>query len=280
MEFAGQRTRSRLGALFEAPLVPCICFILFLLAAYWARSLPNAEASLWTVLLSAALSSIAGFAFSPLAGAVLFQVNTDAVLVVQILLVASIAQQIYCIWHLRVHVRSLEFLPYIAGSLITLPFGILLLLKTQASSFLPMLGLFLMAYGAFAAFRPAIELSKSNPLFGRLLAGALGGITGGLAAFPGAFVAIWCQAQGFDKDRQRSIVQPFILINQVVAVAILSFVRPMATVSLETIQYAAPAILGAFVGLCIFRRLRTSEFNRIVGAALAFAGLLMAWKGL
>jgi hypothetical protein len=37
---------------------------------------------------------------------------------------------------------------------------------------------------------------------------------------------------------------------------------------------------GRYVGLCIFRRLKTSEFNRVVGAALAFAGLLMALKGL
>jgi hypothetical protein len=130
MEFAGRRTRSRLGVLLEIPLVPCIFSILFLLIAYWARSLPAAEASLWTVLLSAVLSSVAGFAFSPLAGAVLFQVNPDAVSVVQILLVASIAIQVYCIWHMRVHLRSLEFLPYIAGSLVTLPFGILLLVKT------------------------------------------------------------------------------------------------------------------------------------------------------
>jgi uncharacterized membrane protein YfcA len=142
-----------------------------------------------------------------------------------------------------------------------------------------MLGLFLLAYGAFVVFRPAIELDKSNSLFGRLVVGALGGITGGLAAFPAAFAAIWCQAQGFDKNRQRSIVQPFILINQVAAIAILAFVRPVAAVSLETILYAVPAILGAYVGLRIFRRLKTSEFNRVAGAALAFAGLLMALKG-
>lgn len=280
MEFAGPRSRSILSNLFEIPLAPCVCFALFLLLAYWAWSLPHTEASLWTVLLSAGLSSIAGFAFSPLAGAVLFQVNPDAILVVQILLVASIAVQVYCIWHLRVHVRSLEFLPYTIGSLITLPLGIFLLVKTHASSFLPMLGLFMLAYGTFAAFRPAIDLGKSNLLSGRMLAGALGGITGGLAAFPGAFVAIWCQAQGFDKDRQRSIVQPFILINQLVAVAILSFVRPATTVSLETIQYAVPAILGAYVGLCIFQKLKTAGFNRVVGTSLAVAGLLMALKAL
>lgn len=280
MEFAGRRVRLFLGNLLDLPLIPCICLVLFLIVAYWSRSLPGAEASLWTVLLSAVLSSVAGFAFSPLAGAVLFQVHPDPVLVVQILLVGSIAVQIYCVWHLRLHLRSLEFVPYVIGSLITLPFGILLLLKSQAATFLPLLGLFLLAYGAFVALRPAFDLKGSNSLSGRVLSGALGGITGGLAAFPGAFVAIWCQAQGFEKERQRSIVQPFILINQVAAIAMLSLVRPVAAVSLETIQYAAPAVLGAFVGLCIFRRLKTSEFNRVAGAALAIAGLLMALKGL
>ena len=278
MEFAGRRTRPYLDSLLAIPLIPVICFLLFAIAAYWSRSLFSAEAGLWTVLLSATLSSVAGFAFSPIAGAVLFHVNPDAVLVVQILLVASIAQQTYCIWHLRSHIRALEFLPYAVGSLTTLPLGILLLLKSPASSFLPMLGVFLACYGTFAAVRPTIDLSKSNLLSGRVLAGALGGITGGLAAFPGAFVAIWCQAQGFDKERQRSIVQPFILINQIVAIAILSFVRPAATISFETIQYAAPAVLGAYFGLCIFRRLGNSEFNRVVGAALAVAWVLMVLK--
>ncbi len=280
MEFAGQRTRPFLGSLLTMPLIPCVCLIFFLLVAYSSRSLPGAEASLWTVLFSAILSSVAGFAFSPLAGAVLFQVHPDAVMVVQILLVGSIAMQVYCIWHMRVQVRSFEFVPYVIGSLITLPFGVLLLVKSHAASFLPMLGLLLLAYGAFTTFRPVIDLGRSNALSGRVLSGALGGITGGLVAFPGAFVAIWCQAQGFEKDRQRAIVQPFILINQLAAMAILSFVAPVATVSLETLQYAAPAVVGAYIGLCIFRRLKTSEFNRVVGAALVIAGLLMALKGL
>jgi len=278
MEIASPRTRSFLDSLLSVPFIPCICFLLFAIAAYGSWSLLHAEASLWIVLFSAVLASVAGFAFSPLAGAFLFHVNPDAVVVVQILLVASIAQQIYCVWRLRTHIKVLEFLPYVIGSLTTLPLGIFLLLKSQASSFLPMLGLLLVAYGSFVAIRPAIELSKSNHLSGRILAGALGGITGGLAAFPAAFVAVWCQAQGFDKERQRSIVQPFILVNQIVAIAILSVVSPVKTISFETIQYAAPAILGAYFGLCIFRRLNTNEFNRVVGAALAMAGALMVLK--
>jgi uncharacterized membrane protein YfcA len=278
MEIASQRARPILDSLLSVPVIPCICFLLFAMAAYWSRSLLHTEATLWTVLFSAVLASVAGFAFSPLAGAILFHVNPDAVTVVQILLVASIAQQIYCVWRLRIHIRTLEFLPYAVGSLTTLPLGILLLLRSQASSFLPILGLLLAGYGSFVAIRPAIELNKSNPLYGRILAGALGGITGGLAAFPAAFVAIWCQAQGFDKERQRAIVQPFILVNQIAAIAVLSFVSPVRAISFETIQYAAPAILGAYFGLRIFHRLNTSAFNRVVGAALAVAGMLMILK--
>jgi uncharacterized membrane protein YfcA len=251
-----------------------------LIAAYWSRTTPITELTLWIVLLSASISSIAGFAFSPIAGAILFYLHSDAVLVVQILLVASVAQQIYCVWRFRRQVRSLECLPYVFGSLATLPFGILLLLNSRASILLPSLGFLLLVYGTFVAVKPTLYLTKSNPLSGRILAGALGGITGGLAAFPAAFVAMWCQVQGFDKERQRSIVQPFILISQVAAIAMLCVARPVGVTSLEALQYAAPAVLGAYVGLHVFNKLSTSGFNRIVGVALAVAGILMAAKSL
>jgi len=278
--FVGTRARLLAEGFWAIPSVPFISLLSLLIAAYWSRTTPITELTLWIVLLSASISSIAGFAFSPIAGAILFYLHSDAVLVVQILLVASVAQQIYCVWRFRRQVRSLECLPYVFGSLATLPFGILLLLNSRASILLPSLGFLLLVYGTFVAVKPTLYLTKSNSLSGRILAGALGGITGGLAAFPAAFVAIWCQVQGFDKERQRSIVQPFILISQVAAIAMLCVARPVGVTSLEALQYAAPAVLGAYVGLHVFNKLSTSGFNRIVGVALAVAGILMAAKSL
>ena len=278
--FVGTRARLLAEGFWAIPSVPFISLLSLLIAAYWSRTTPITELTLWIVLLSASISSIAGFAFSPIAGAILFYLHSDAVLVVQILLVASVAQQIYCVWRFRRQVRSLECLPYVFGSLATLPFGILLLLNSRASILLPSLGFLLLVYGTFVAVKPTLYLTKSNSLSGRILAGALGGITGGLAAFPAALVAIWCQVQGFDKERQRSIVQPFILISQVAAIAMLCVARPVGVTSLEALQYAAPAVLGAYVGLHVFNKLSTSGFNRIVGVALAVAGILMAAKSL
>jgi uncharacterized membrane protein YfcA len=259
------------------PILPCICFLFFILAILWSRTVPSSEASLWVVFFSALLSSIAGFAFSPIAGAFLFHIFNDAVLVVQILLIASVAQQIYCIWRLRSLIGPLEFLPYLAGSLTTLPLGIFLLLKSEVTSYLPVLGFVLIAYGALTVLKPTINI-KRNVFAGRLAVGALGGLTGGLAAFPAAFVTIWCQAQGFSKERQRAIIQPFILVNQLVAAGILSFVRPLGAASIEIIQYMPPAILGAYFGLLLFGKLNTASFNRIVGVLLFLAGGTMAAK--
>jgi uncharacterized membrane protein YfcA len=278
IELVVQRTRLHVRGFSSLPAVPLIAFLFLLLGAYWFRSAPSGELALWIVLFSALISSIAGFAFSPIAGAALFCCKSDPIVVVQILLVASLAQQLYCVWLLRGQIKSFEFVPYLVGSLTTLPLGVFLLLNSRASILLPILGIFLLSYGSFVAVKPAIAMCSTNALLGRILAGALGGITGGLAAFPAAFVAIWCQVQGFDKGRQRSIVQPFILINQVVAVTVLSIAHPAASPSMETIQYAAPAILGAHFGVQLFGKLSTSGFNRLVGAALAIAGILMVAK--
>jgi hypothetical protein len=201
------------GETQEAAIVPWICVSFFIFAALWSHASLTSEVSLVVVFVSALFSSVAGFAFSPLAGSVLFHVEPDPVPIVKIILVASIAQQSYCIWRLRGHIKSFEFMPYLIGSLSTLPLGLLLLLRTNATIYLPILGGLLAAYGMFAVVRPIIR-AGGNPLIGRIAMGALGGLTGGLAAFPAAFVTIWCQAQGFGKERQRSIVQPFILINQ------------------------------------------------------------------
>ena len=184
--FVGTRARLLAEGFSAIPSIPFISLLSRLIAAYWSRTTPTTELTLWIVLLSASISSIAGFAFSPIAGAILFYVHSDAVLVVQILLVASVAQQIYCVWRFRRQVRSLECLPYVFGSLATLPFGILLLLNSRASILLPSLRLSSSVYGTFVAVKPTLYLTKSNPLSGRILAGALGGITGGLAAFPAA----------------------------------------------------------------------------------------------
>lgn len=254
----------------NTPKLAILFTALFALALFVPAGNTVSSAALCIVLFSALFSSIAGFAFSPIAGAMLFHMVHTPLAVVQILLVASIAQQIYCIWRLRGTIRMSECVPYLMGSVATLPLGLYLLLETPVSRYLPLLGVLLVVYGVFTMLRPALRVG-SNPLWGRACAGALGGITGGVAASPAAFVTMWCHCQGLDKQEARSVIQPFILVNQLLTLGALMTIRPMTLMSLDGLRYAAPAVLGAYFGLMIFKRVNTSTFNRIMGLFLLFA---------
>jgi hypothetical protein len=119
MQPADQRAAFHHPILRSFPAIPAICLLLFALnLAIPAIGSASATAP-WMVLLSATLSSIAGFAFSPIAGAFLFHTVREPLVVVQILLVASIAQQSYCVWRLRENIRARDCAPYLMGSMTT-----------------------------------------------------------------------------------------------------------------------------------------------------------------
>src|SRR5881628_2272995 len=161
--------------------------------------------ALTAVFISATASSTVGFAFSAFAAGLLFHIMSDKMAVVEIMLISSIAVQIYCVALLWRHITLSHITWYLLGGILALPIGI---------------GALLASYGAVTFIRgmPVI------PWGGRLadaLVGAIGGITGPLIAFPGAAVAIWCGTRGWDKLTQRCVYQPYILIMQVLTLAAL-----------------------------------------------------------
>jgi uncharacterized protein len=115
-------------------------------------------------------------------------------------------------------------------------------------------------------------------VLGDALAGAAGGITGGLAAFPGACVTIWCGLQGWAKERQRAVFQPYILLMQAAALAWMQLL-PAAPgggawrVGLgEAASFLPPALLGTLCGLSLFHRLSDRQFGLAVNLLLIASG--------
>jgi uncharacterized membrane protein YfcA len=154
-----------------------------------------AVATCFCVALAALLSSIAGFAFSAICGAMLFQFRHDTVEVVQIMLLCSIANQSLSVWALRREISPAHLLPFLAGGAVGMPAGIWLLLSLPAHTYARSLGALLLLYGSYMLLRRPIVLRRSPPA-GDVLSGALGGVMGGFAATPGALVSIWCSMKG------------------------------------------------------------------------------------
>jgi uncharacterized membrane protein YfcA len=272
----GREGLRRIGIFFLGSAICCLAGAYYL---YLGEHAPQSDqiASL-IVFIAASIASIAGFAFSALAGALLFHFVPDTVHAVQIMLVASISLQAYSVWKLRNSISVSALAPYLAGgSLMVVP-GVWLLLHTPAHLYMIALGVFLIGYGLYMLLRRPLRL-QNNYLLGRLVVGALGGITGATAAFPGAFVTIWCGAHGWDKEKQRAIYQPYILAMQLLTLGALG-ASPSAgaTLNPELMLYVVPAVAGAGIGLRMFERLSTSQFNRVVSIFLLLSGVVLSCK--
>lgn len=234
--------------------------------------------ALLAVLSAATASSIAGFAFSPICAAMLLPVmRDDPVRVVTVLLLSSIAIQSLSVWALRRTIDWRALLPFLAGGAVGLPGGIYLLLHIEPADYMRLLGVLLVLYGAYMLFRRPLTV-RSTP-FHDAVVGVAGGITGGLAAFPGAFVTIWCGMKGWDKARQRGVYQPFILIMQVLALVMIQCVTPaMAGPGLGAAAWTfiPAALLGTCCGLAIFKCLTDTQFARAVNLLLMASGFGLA----
>jgi uncharacterized membrane protein YfcA len=238
-----------------------------------------AQATVAAVGIAALLSGIAGFAFSPICGAMLFQFRSDPVQVIQIMLVCSIANQTMSVWMLRREISARALVPFLLGGLVGVPSGVWLLLHLDAQVYEKGLGAVLLAYGGYMLFRPPIVL-RAAPRAGDVLSGFLGGLAGGFAATPGAPVSIWCGMKGWDKLRQRAVFQPFILLMQLVALASIARMHPhgMAHPGIPAIAWACvPAgLIGTWWALGCFRRLSDWQFATAINLLLIVSGLGLA----
>jgi uncharacterized membrane protein YfcA len=232
--------------------------------------------SLIAVFVASTISSIAGFAFSALCGALLFHLMDSPVYAVQVMITCSIAIQLLSVATLW---RSIDWssLPvFLVGGVIGVPAGVYLLLHLQTSAYRDVIGALLIAYGGYLLVRNPVNKLRTGPL-SDACAGFLGGLTGGLAGFPGASVTIWCGLKGWDKVRQRGVYQPFILGMQPVALIVIALMRPASASATQldwkTLAFIPAALLGAWFGLRIFQRLSDRQFELTVNGLLIVSGI-------
>jgi len=224
------------------------------------------------IFLSSLVASIAGFAFSVLAGSALAYLRMDPVRAVQAMVLCSFATQLFAVWQLRASIQWRSLWPMVVAGAATIPVGVWLLVHAAGPAYALGLGGFLLVYGGYLLLRRkprAVPGTKWHDA----LAGALGGITGGVAGSPALFVTIWCSMRGWDKLRQRAVYQPYILAMQVVTIGCLQRMAPANVHAMEDAHLVPFALLGAMGGLALFRRMTNNQFQRVVSTLLLFSGL-------
>jgi uncharacterized membrane protein YfcA len=231
------------------------------------------------VFAAALLSSVAGFAFSALAGAALLKLFGDPLHAVSIMVICSIAMQAYSVWTLRVTIEWRRLRAFAAGGALTVPLGVWLLTWASPKVFSLALGVLVAAYAIYMVVRgdpPVVRAGRAADA----LVGALGGIVGGFAGFPSSFVTIWCGMRGWTKESQRAVYQPYILLMQIEALACIALAAPSSHFTAELAIYVPIALTAAWLGLAIFRRLSARQFNVTVNVLLMASGAALLSGGL
>jgi len=225
------------------------------------------------IFIASLVSSIAGFAFSAICGAMLFRIPDDPIHIVQLMITCSIANQARMTWDVRRSIDWRGLSVYLVGGGIGLILGIWVLLHVERALYVHALGGFLLVYGGYMLLRKPMILRRQHAAldFG---SGLLSGITGGAAGFPSAFVSVWCSLKGWDKTRQRGILQPYVLIMQILALLALDLTRGAgAGFAVRDLIFIPASLLGTSLGLAVFRRLSDRQFGRVGNVLLIFSGV-------
>ncbi|HLG49347.1 MAG TPA: sulfite exporter TauE/SafE family protein [Reyranella sp.] len=166
--------------------------------------------------------------------------------------------------------------PFLVGGLVGVPLGTALLSHVEIKPLKMGVGLLLIFYCSWMAFvrRPPVILAG-----GRLadsIAGLGGGVLGGMASLSGPIPVIWTQLRGWNMLAQRGINQPFnmsVLAFSVVTAAIAGFLD--RTFFLWAAMVLPVTVIGAQVGLRLFRRINEAQFRRIILVLLGLSGLTL-----
>ena len=229
------------------------------------------------VFSAAVVSSVVGFAFSAIAGAMVLHLVPSPVQAVQILIIASIGIQAFSVARFARAIEWSRCLPFLAGGLATLPLGTALLAILPPPVYLMTMGAGLVAYGVYLAVRRPSHVQRAGRI-GDVLVGAVGGITGPLGAIPGVPVTVWCGMRGWSKLEQRVVYQPYILVMQVAGLGAVSALHAAPAFDPLQLGYALPALAGATVGLRVFQALTDRQFDRLIHLALIGSGVALLVK--
>ena len=276
------RARANRGEIRAVPSIAVSRAALFLVAAIAATALigwftaagPHPLVVL-AVAAGALVAGLAGFAFSPVAGALVMH-WVPPISIVPVLLACSITTQLFSIAKLRRTMEWRRTASFLLGGFLGIPLGAALLRGTDPHRFAVGFGAFLIVYGVFMLLRPSLVISWRGTRGGRLvdaMCGFVGGITGGAIAFPGAAPTIWCSLRGLTKDVQRGIVQPFILVMQIATIAYFSRLGILTSSTIASSLVCIPAVLfGTWLGLQLFAYIDDAAFRRVVLIFLIVSG--------
>lgn len=197
---------------------------------------------------------------------------------VAIVVVMSVISGLQGMWVVRRDIRSQprRLARFLLPALVGVPLGVQLLSTISADTLKLLIGAFLLLYGGFFTLRRNLpEFTRPTPLADAAI-GFAGGVLGGAASLSGALPTMWCAMRPWPKGETRAVLQPYNVAVLGLAVVFFATSGLYTRDTLLLIALALPAtLIGAQLGLALFRRLNDTQFRRLLIGLMFVSGSLM-----
>ncbi|RYY84791.1 MAG: sulfite exporter TauE/SafE family protein [Comamonadaceae bacterium] len=232
--------------------------------------------NLLVIVLGAALAGfiqgLSGFGFAMTAIAVWAWV-LDPRLTAALAVFGALTGQVMSAFTVRRGWHARTLLPFIAGGIAGLPIGLYLLPRLDMPMFKAVLGTLLVIACPLMFFAARLPRIRRGGPFADAVAGGIGGIMGGLGGSTGVAPTLWCTLRGYEKERQRAVIQNFNL-----ALLSITFVGYLATGLIESrmlplFAVVAPAMLvPAVLGARLYVGISEVTFRKVLLGMLTASG--------
>lgn len=167
-------------------------------------------------------------------------------------------------------------LPFLIGGIVGIPIGVSLLPKLDVNLFKLCLGTILVIWCPIMLFSNRIPPIRHGGRIADGIVGAIGGILGGIGGFTGIAPTLWCTLRGFDKDKQRVVIQNFNLGALLVTMGVYVGTGIITRDMLPMFAIVAPAMLiPTLLGTRVYIGISDQTFRRIVLTLLTCSGVAM-----
>lgn len=239
-------------------------------------------ASLTIVALGAAaagfVSGLAGFAFGLVALGV-WAWSLEPTAAGPLVVFGSLVAQVVSFGSLGPVRQSLSFGrvgPFIAGGLLGVPIGVLLLHHIDPRGFKLAVGIILVVWCPTMLFARNLPRVTAGGRWADAAAGWVGGLMGGLGGLTGPAPTLWCALRRWDRDTQRAVFQSYNIAMQALTLAAYLASGTIGARTAGLFAVVAPAaLLPALAGARLYGRFTDEGFRRLILLLLTASGAVL-----
>ncbi len=224
---------------------------------------------------AAFVTSLAGFAFGMVAAAIWLHALNPSQSTFLIVAYALLVQG-YAVWKLRKSLNMQRLIPFVAGSVVGIPAGVMLLKWIAPESLRLFIGALLVAFSLYNLAKPGMPVFKGMRRMADGFVGLLNGVLGGATGLGGVLPAIWCSMRGWTRDEQRAVFQPTAVVTFAITIVALSGTGGVTRDSLLLFAVGLPALAaGTWLGWKLYGKIDEAGFRKIVLVVLLVSGVAL-----